>query len=170
MVKYVFKPYNSIFPELFEKEKIRLSKFITGKYQIEHEGSTAVPRLGGKGIIDIYIVSDKENLDRISSEVLRAGYEYRTRVSTDQHLFHRIDLPDPIEGIRRYHIHISYPQSVDFISAIKFRDYLKAHPKDVKKYANIKIEAARLANEDKDKYMLIKTPVIQEILSRALSK
>lgn len=62
MSKYVFKPYNSIFPELFEKEKERLSKYLTGEYQIEHVGSTAVQGLGGKGIIDIYLATPRKNL------------------------------------------------------------------------------------------------------------
>ena len=144
MSKYIFKPYNPIFPELFEKEKQRLSLFLTGNYQIEHIGSTAVPGLGGKGIIDIYIVAPKNDLDRISDEVLKSGYEYRPRVSPDQHLFHRIDLPDPIEEIRRYHVHINFPD------------------------AEAKRKAAEDANQNKDKYMAIKTPVIQEVLKKAL--
>lgn len=168
MNKYVFKPYNPIFPELFEKEKERLSKHITGEYRIEHVGSTAVPGVGGKGIIDIYVVASNEDIDRISEEVLSSGYLYRPRVSEDQHVFHRIDLPDPIEGTRRYHIHINNYDAEDFIHAIKFRDYLRKHPEDVEKYAEIKKKAADQANQDKDKYMDIKTPVIQEILRKAL--
>lgn len=168
MNKYVFKHYNSIYPELFEKEKRRLSKYLTGEYQIEHIGSTAVESLGGKGIIDIYIVASKQDLEKISKEVLESGYEYRPRVSADQHLFHRIDLPDPIEGTRRYHVHISYPGAEDFKHAIAFRNYLRKHPEDVKKYIEAKKEAAKNANQEKDKYMAIKTPVIQEILTKAL--
>lgn len=170
MSKYVFKPYDPIFSNLFKKEKERLSKYLTGNYQIEHVGSTAVPNLGGKGIIDIYIVAPKKDLDRISKEVLKSGYEFRPRVSPDQHVFHRIDLPDPIEGMRRYHIHISYPEAKDFKQAIAFRDYLKAHSEDVKKYASTKKKASLEANQDKDKYMAIKNPAIQEILKKALAK
>lgn len=167
MNKYVFKPYYPIFPELFEKEKERLSKYLTGEFRIEHVGSTAIPNLGGKGIIDIYIVAPKDQLDRMSQEVLNSGYEYRPRVSADQHVFHRIDLPDPIEGTRRYHIHISYPEADDFRQAIAFRDYLREHPEDVERYVEVKKKAANEANQDKDTYMRIKTPVIQEILEKA---
>jgi len=168
MTKYVFKPYNASFPELFEKEKARLNKFLAGDYQIEHIGSTAVPSLGGKGIIDIYIVAPKESLEKISQEVLKAGYEKRPRVSDDQHRFYRIDLSDPAEGIRRYHIHINIPEAEDFQNAIKFRDYLRQHPADVEKYAQVKIKAANDANENKDAYMAIKEPAIKEILKKAL--
>lgn len=170
MNKYVYKPYNSIFPELFDKEKIRLAKYLSGEYQIEHVGSTAVPNLGGKGIIDIYIVTPEEQIDKISQEVLDSGYEYRPRVSADQHVFHRIDLPDPIEGTRRYHIHINFSKSEDFQNAIKFRDYLRRHPEEVKRYSDIKQLAANEANQDKDKYMSIKSPIIQDILEKALKE
>lgn len=144
-------------------------QYLTGTYIIEHIGSTAVPGLGGKGIIDIYIVAPKEDLDKISKEVMKAGYESRPRISTDQHLFYRIDLPDPIEGIRRYHIHINYEEAEDFQNAIKFRDYLRNDPKAVKRYVEIKKKAAREANQDKDAYMAIKSPVIKSILKKALS-
>lgn len=170
MSKYVFKPYNDIFPELFAKEKLRLSKYLTGEYRIEHIGSTAVSGLGGKGIIDIYLVATKQDLDRISKETLKSGYESRPKVGADQHVFQRINLPDPLEGTRRYHIHISYPEAKDFKQAMAFRDYLRNHPKDVDKYSQAKKEAAENSNQDKDQYMAIKTPAIQEILSKALTE
>ena len=51
MKKYVFKPYNPKFPVLFEQEKQRIASHLKEKAPIEHVGSTAVPGLGGKGII-----------------------------------------------------------------------------------------------------------------------
>jgi len=62
-------------------------------------------------------------------------------VSADQHVFYKINLPDPVEDTRKY-------------------------PEGVEKYTEAKKEAAENANQDKDKYMAIKTPVIQEILER----
>ena len=57
MKKYVFKSYNKIFPEIFEKEKEKICDFIEETILIEHVGSTSIPNLGGKGIIDIAIAS-----------------------------------------------------------------------------------------------------------------
>lgn len=108
-------------------------------------------------------------LEKIYREVLDSGYEYRTRVSPDQHVFRSIELPDPIEGTRRYHIHISYPEAEDFRQAIIFRDYLREHPIDAGKYAQAKKKAAQESNQDKVKYMAIKTPAIHEILRKALT-
>ncbi len=170
MKKYVFKPYNPIFPILFEKEKLRLQKYLTGSYQIEHIGSTAIPKLGGKGIIDIYIAVPKGQMKQTSQEIQQAGYEFRMQASKmHHHLFHRIYLPDDLEGIRTYHVHITYPEQQDWINTLAFRDYLRTHPQDVKEYAEIKKKAATEANEDKDAYMTIKSPMMQEILQKALA-
>lgn len=68
MLKYVFRPYDPIFPKLFIKEKNRLKKFLGRTVLIEHVGSTAIPGLGGKGIIDIAIAApDKNDLLNVSS-------------------------------------------------------------------------------------------------------
>lgn len=168
MNKYVFRPYDPIFPSLFEAEKTRLESFLTGDFEIHHIGSTAVPGLGGKGIIDIYIVGQRQDLVRISDEVLKSGYEHRPRVSADQHVFHKINLPDLIEGMRSYHVHIGYIKAPDFISAIKFRDYLRKNPQDLRKYAEVKKKAAEQSNQDKDTYMAIKNPIMEEILEKAM--
>lgn len=49
--KYVFKPYLQCFPTLFNQEKERIVKHLDQDIMIEHVGSTAIPGLGGKGII-----------------------------------------------------------------------------------------------------------------------
>jgi GrpB-like predicted nucleotidyltransferase (UPF0157 family) len=171
MSNYSFKPYNKIFPELFEKEKERLTKYLSGKYRIEHCGSTAVPGLGGKGIIDIFIVTSKKNLRKISQEIINSGYEYRPRgTKITGHPFYRLELPDIIENTRRYHIHLNDFDEDDFKQAIAFRDYLRNHLEEVKKYADIKEKAVNEGKQDVFSYMDAKRATIQEILKKALGK
>lgn len=164
----MFKKYEESFPDLFEKEKERLSKYLTGYYQIEHFGSTAVPGLGGKGIIDIYIVSPISNHESIKKALVAAGYETRPGFSPSQHVSFRIELPDPIEKERRYHVHLGELESKDFKKCIKFRNFLLNHPEDAEKYAQIKKKASAEANQDRVKYMDIKSPFIEEILNKSL--
>ncbi len=170
MNKYIFKPYNPIFPTLFKKELNRLKKYLGNGFVIEHIGSTAIPDLGGKGIIDIYITASQEQREKLFEELKNAGYEYREKASTFRRSFFRADLPDPIEGKRRYHIHFGEPNSTDFQEAIAFRDYLRGHPNETKKYADVKKKAAQKANQDRTVYMQVKEPVIQEIFKKALGK
>lgn len=169
MKKYIFKPYNPIFPELFEKENQRLRSYLSGDYQIEHIGSTAVPELGGKGIIDIYIGVPKERLYEVSALIQKAGYKYSDDGSTkNEHLYFELDLPDPVEHVRRYHVHLTYPEYQDWVNALAFRDYLRKYPTEAKRYAEIKQKAAQLAMDNKDIYITTKSPLIQELLKKAL--
>lgn len=169
MKKYVFKPYNDNFPHLFEKEKNRIAQFLSGDYKIEHIGSTAVPGLGGKGIIDIMIAVSKQNVKEYSKNLQKVGYNYVEQSHIEQRLFHWQDLHDDIEHLRRYHVHVTYPDSSDWKNAIAFRDYLRTHPDDLNRYAVMKQKAAEEANENTEMYMKLKSDVIKEILIKALN-
>ena len=164
MQKYVFKPYNNNFPDLFNKEKERIAALIKA-IAIEHVGSTAIPNLGGKGIIDIAIAINKKDTNSVLSQLQSLGYEYRPIHSTPDRLFLRIDLPDTEEGIRRYHVHLTYTESNDWKEFIAFRDYLRSHPEEAQKYAEIKKKAATEANHDGEKYRKIKEPIFKKINS-----
>lgn len=169
MKKYVFKPYSNSFPKLFEKEKQRLTSHIKDVL-IEHVGSTAVPNLGGKGIIDIAIAVNKEKLKSVSEQLQKLGYEFRLSAGTSERLFFRINLHDEEEGTRIYHIHLTYLNSKDWEEMIEFRDYLRSNPEEAKQYAEIKKKAAEKAHEDREKYIKLKEPTINGILTKLLQE
>lgn len=165
MSKYVFKPYDPIFPKLFTKEQNRLKKFLEKDVLIEHVGSTAVPGLGGKGIIDIVIAADDKNgLLNVSSQLIKAGYYFDPDDGTKERLFHGRVVSDD----RKYHVHLTFKSSKDWKEMISFRDYLKTHTEDFEKYANIKKHAVTISNQDREVYIKIKEPVILKIIQKAL--
>jgi GrpB-like predicted nucleotidyltransferase (UPF0157 family) len=166
MNKYVFKGYEPIYPQLFEEEKNRLRKALDSRVKIEHFGSTAIPGLGGKGIIDIYVTAPKDNLLIVKKSIEKAGYEFRPDAGTPERLFFRRIVAKLESNEQRYHIHLTNDGNPGFIQDISFRDYLRSHPEDLNKYAEIKVKAAAEANNDKDAYMKIKEPFIQEILAK----
>lgn len=165
MKKYVFKPYSQIFPELFEKEKQRILAHAKTALTIEHIGSTAVPGLGGKGIIDIAIAVDKQELNSVSRQLQSLGYEFRPTFSTPDRLYFIIYLPDSEEENRRYHIHLTYLENSEWKEFIRFRNYLRSHPKEVQEYAEIKRQAALEANHEGERYRKIKEPMFKKISS-----
>lgn len=168
MKKYVFKPYLPIFPQLFEHEKQRIQRILDNSDLIEHVGSTAIPSLGGKGIIDIYIATRKDKMILLSEKLHDIGYEYNTAGGNKERRFHSQDLPDPVEKVRRYHVHVTFLGSQEWIRAIKLRDYLRLHPEYVQKYAEAKKLAAEEANEDRETYLKIKTTILEEIIKKSL--
>lgn len=155
MKKYVFKPYSEQFPGLFEREKKRILA-VLGGLSIEHVGSTAVPGLGGKGIIDIAIGAKREDFERAKAALVGLGYEFRPSFSTSERLYFVSFLPDEDEGTRRYHVHVVEPEGAEWRQLVGFRDYLRLHPEEAREYAEIKKAAALEADEDGKKYRQLK--------------
>jgi GrpB-like predicted nucleotidyltransferase (UPF0157 family) len=172
--KYIFRPYNPIFPKLFQAERERLQKVLGEDAQIDHIGSTAVPGLGGKGVIDISVAVSKNKWPEISEKLKSLGYEYKKKETEreKERLFFMANLPDEELGTRLYHIHLSYPESPELLKQIGFRDYLRIHPEATKEYAEIKKLAAETAqkfktkNEMRDTYEQVKKDFIESILKK----
>lgn len=172
--KYIFRPYNPIFAILFEKEQKRLQNILGEFVRIEHIGSTAVPGLGGKGVIDISISTPKSDWENISLKLTGLGYEYKKKEPEreKEKLFFMTHLPDEELGNRIYHIHLSYPESPELKKEIGFRDYLINHPEKAEEYAEIKKLAAEKAqklstkDEMRDTYGQIKKDFIEKILKK----
>lgn len=166
MKKYVFKPYNDLFPFLFNKEKQRIAPQLSQSISIEHIGSTAVPGLGGKGIIDIAIAVDKTLLNETKNKLQELGYEFRPSFSTPDRLYFNIHLPDLEEGSRRYHLHLTYPESKEWKELIDFRDYLLENPEMVQEYTELKKNAVVEADQDGEKYRKMKAPIFEKVSER----
>ncbi len=147
--KYTFKPYNAQYPHLFAVEKSRLTEHIQA--DIQHVGSTAVPNLGGKGIIDIAIAT--ESIEETSKQLEMLGYEFHKNGSTAERLFFR-------KG-HEYHIHLMHPNSQELKDLIIFRDLLKADLEVMQQYAEIK----KRANGNKTLYRELKKQLIEPTLS-----
>jgi len=162
MKKYVFKPYSKIFPELFKKEKERIVSHLNQQLIIEHVGSTAVPGLGGKGIIDIAIAVDKENIESVSKQIQAIGYEFRPFFSTPDRFYFITHHQDPEEGSRRYHVHLTGLASKEWKKLTGFRDFLLSSPENLQEYAELKKKAVGEADQDGEKYRKIKEPMFEK--------
>jgi GrpB-like predicted nucleotidyltransferase (UPF0157 family) len=162
MGKYTFKPYSDSFPLLFSKEKERIAPHLPSSACIEHVGSTAVPSLGGKGIIDIAIAVDKAMMEEAKNRLQELEYEFRPSFSTADRFYFIIYLPDPEEGNRRYHVHLTYPQSKEWKELTGFRDFLLSNPDALQEYAELKKKAAIEAGQDGEKYRKAKEPMFQK--------
>lgn len=162
MSKYTFKPYSPLFSGLFVKEKARIAPHFRFPASIEHVGSTAVPGLGGKGIIDIAIAVDKECMEEAKSNLQELGYEFRPSFSTPDRFYFIIYLPDPEEISRRYHIHLTYPESKEWKELVGFRDFLLSDSDALQEYAELKKDAALTAGQNGEKYRKMKEPMFQK--------
>ena len=151
MQKYVFRKYNPEYPAFFTSEKKKISKILSSTTKIEHIGSTAIPNLGGKGILDIIIGVSKSEFTKAKHNLEKTGYEFREKVSDPERLFFRIDYPYKNKE-RRVHIHLTELNGQEWKKLIGFRDYLLKNSEAAKQYAKIKKEGVKKACGDCEKY------------------
>ncbi|OGM26385.1 hypothetical protein A3D00_04480 [Candidatus Woesebacteria bacterium RIFCSPHIGHO2_02_FULL_38_9] len=181
--KYSYQDYDPRSPSLFEKERDRLNSLLerggVKDIIIEHFGSSAVPGLGGKSVIDTYIAVPRDKMQTASDLLKTSGYVYDEAGSSkeQERLFHTAVLPDGEGGTKTYHTHITFHENGEpgenFRLSMAFRDYLRNHPEEAEIYAKAKKDAATAAaklydegkpDEARRKYMEIKTPVIARLL------
>lgn len=174
-MNYSFLPYDPVFPELFKKEKFYLQKLLGDNTVIEHFGSTSIFGLGGKGVIDIYIVVPKDKIKSVSKTLQENGYVFKDFFKDEDHLFHQID--KKTGDIKyHYHIHLSSIGNNNFKDCIAFRDYLRMNPEEIKKYSDIKKDALNKIKDIADKkekvriYLKTKGLIIRNVIIKHNNK
>ena len=167
MQKYVFRKYNPEYRAFFTSEKKKIAKALGSTAKIEHVGSTAIPNLGGKGILDIAVGVSKSKIAEAKKKLEKVGYEFREKASYPERLFFRIDYLYK-NGKRRIHIHLTKFNGQDWKEMIGFRDYLLKHPEAVEQYIKIKKEGVKKALGNGEIYKKHKEKFIENILRKAL--
>jgi GrpB-like predicted nucleotidyltransferase (UPF0157 family) len=129
---------------------------------IEHTGSTAVPGLAAKPVIDITLaVADSANEAVYVPALAGAGYVLCIR-EPEWHQHRMFKGPDT-----DVNLHIFSSGCPEIGRILRFRDWLRTHPKDRELYARTKRALARERWKSVDEYAIAKTAVIEEILARA---
>ena len=166
--KYSFNKYSNKYGQLFNEEKTKL-KNIFPRVKIEHVGSTSIPGLGGKGIIDIAIKTPRNKLNQFLKKLEGLGYKYnKEHPRNDESVFLQKRIRyDGKE--RRIHIHLTLDDKF-WNSFIVVRDYLRNHDKECDNYTRIKKEAIKHAKGEGKKYRKYKNPFLEKILKLALKE
>ncbi len=164
MEKYALYPYQENFPVLFEKEKKRILSHLKPSFQIEHVGSTAVPGLPGKGIIDLAMLAPDQSLHDLEHSLVDLGYLYRAHASRNDHAFWRTDLPDPDWSIRRYHLHVYFSKNQEWKQLLRFRNRLRTDSQAKKAYIACKKKAVEQSKGNGEVYRSCKQDLIEQLL------
>jgi GrpB-like predicted nucleotidyltransferase (UPF0157 family) len=152
--------------ERFARARAELLTVLPADATIEHVGSTSVPGLAAKPIIDILVTTSRVDELRTDMQAIQAlGYYYNPKYFADDldHLFLRRDA----DGRRAEHLHIFHPRSPAPQSDRTFRDYLIAHPDAAQRYGEAKRAAAQINPESRGQYGQAKEAVLQELLHSA---
>lgn len=167
-------PYDPTWTQSFRMEKEHLLSCLPNDLirRIEHFGSTAVPGLSAKPIVDILV--EVTNLEatkvRIVPILEAQGYDYFWRPS------HGEDVPpfyawfikrDPQTGVRTHHVHMVESHFTEHWDRLIFRDYLIEHPHVAKEYEALKMLLAAESPRDREAYTQGKTDFIVKVTEQA---
>lgn len=145
--------YNPEWATLFEQEKARLLA-VAGDYieEIQHVGSTAVPGLAAKPIIDIMIaIRGLSLVEKTVAPIESLGYGYMGEYGLPERHFFRKPTNDSWSN-RTHHIHMVLKGSNQWVNQFHFRDYLRAHPETRQQYEDLKRELATQFRDDRIAY------------------
>ncbi len=156
--------YDPHWPEEFEMLRSRIALVLDELANaIEHVGSTAVPGLAAKPIIDIDILLRSVSaLPTVCTRLGSLGYEHRG----DLGVAGREAFRTP-PGQFAHHLYVCPPGSQEYSRHIAFRDYLRSHPEDASAYAALKRNLADEFATDREAYNQGKTEFVRQILHRA---
>jgi GrpB-like predicted nucleotidyltransferase (UPF0157 family) len=157
-------PYDGSWPERFEEERARLVEAIGAWISggVHHVGSTAVPGLEAKPIIDILVgVSDLESSRACFEPLAELEYLYAPYLPEEMHWFCK---PDPAH--RTHHLHLIPVDSRRFHDELAFRDQLRSDAELAERYAALKRELAARYPRDREAYTDGKSTFISLSLSQ----
>jgi GrpB-like predicted nucleotidyltransferase (UPF0157 family) len=164
------RDYDPKWPVLFDEECSRLGSVFGPAVTIEHVGSTSVPGLAAKPIIDLLVgvASLAEAKSVCMGPLLALGYTYISEYEAwlPGELFFRKGMPGPWT----HHAHvmeISHPRRQELLL---FRDYLRAHPETASAYGSLKKSLALAFGDDIAGYRNAKAQFIGTVMSKAQSE
>ena len=165
-------PYDPRWPGLFEQERLHLMACLPPGLvgRIEHFGSTAVPGLVAKPIVDILVevTSLEQTRQRIAPVLEAQGYDYFWRPSSgdDTPPFYAWFIKRDRSGNRTHHIHM-VEAGFEHWDRLLFRDYLIAHPGVASEYGDLKQKLSAAHHSDRIAYTQAKSDFIQRVTDEA---
>ena len=163
----IIVPYDPFWPVSFQEEAARIKSAVGSLLtSLEHIGSTSVPGLAAKPVIDMLAgLNSLSDTPALVASLSPLGYVYepeREQVLPDRRYFSKMK-----KGLLGYHLHMVEPSTDFYIRHLAFRDYLRAHPDAAAEYAALKIKLSKQYRSDREGYTNAKTAFIKDIENKA---
>ena len=163
--------YDPDWPLQFDRLRQRALNVLGGvPLSVEHVGSTAVPGLAGKPVIDIdVVVSSPECVSVALDRLATVGYALKGRGDVVASVSGLTATRWP-PGERRHHLYIVIAGSRIHRERLAFRDYLRAHPEQAQRYGDLKRRAAEDAGGSWERYAQIKQGYVRDVLRAPIAR
>ena len=159
--------YDPAWPAEYEAERGRIRAALDADLlmEIQHIGSTAIPGMAAKPIIDILLmVHEGAERGRVIQGLQKLGYVYWAENPEPGRMFFVKGMP-PFGTRRTHHVHV-FDDGAERRHRIAFRDYLRLHADAAQEYAELKRQLAERFVNDRDAYTLGKDEFIANICAR----
>lgn len=159
--------YDPGWPAQYETEARAIRAALAGRagFELAHFGSTAIPGLAAKPIIDIMLISADHAAWPARIEPIEGlGYVFWADNPRRDRLFFVKGMP-PFGARRTHHVHVRTPE--DASTALVFCEYLRRHPEEAARYAALKRELAARHPTDRDAYTEGKSRYVDDIVRKA---
>ncbi len=168
-MKVVVEPHDPRWADLFKTESELVAQALAPNViAIHHIGSTAIPTIYAKPIIDMLIeVTDIEEVDVQNPAMEALGYEAMGEYGIPGRRYFR---KDDDAGIRTHHAHTFAVGSPEVERHLAFRDYMLAHPECAQQYSALKRQLADAHPDDINSYMDGKDGFIKDIDVKAAAR
>jgi GrpB-like predicted nucleotidyltransferase (UPF0157 family) len=153
-------PHDPNWSKLFKAEANKLAAVLGQEViAIHHIGSTAIPNISAKPIVDILVeVYDIEQIDEFNEEMMKLGYQPKGEFGIPgRRFFIKGD-----DSTRTHHVHTFQTGHPRIERYLNFRDYMMAHPEEAQAYSRLKEKLAQRFPEDIKGYMAGKDRFIKE--------
>ncbi len=166
MDAFEIREYDQGWPDAFRDAAGRLRMALgESADRIDHVGSTSVPGLASKDVIDIQVsVEHGTDLDNVARVLEEAGWTLLPGIHSDhavpglppdERSWRKAFLREP-RGYRRVNVHVRVAGEANQRYPLLFRDYLRGHPRSAQAYATLKKDLALLLPDDIDRYADVK--------------
>ena len=156
--------YDAGWPAAYESLSARVREALGALVlRVEHVGSTAVPGLASKPIVDLYAVVEAEMLPEAISRLAALGYVHEGELGIPGRAAFAWPADEP-----RHHLYVCAPDHEGLVELLRFRDHLRAHPADAMAYGDLKRSLANEHRDDRDAYSRGKDDFVNGILGKVL--
>jgi GrpB-like predicted nucleotidyltransferase (UPF0157 family) len=166
MAVTLVEKYNPEWPKWFEEIKaFSGGKIAKACLRVEHVGSTSIPGMTAKPIIDLIIVIKPESWEEMKSLLEELGFCYRGNQGIPEREVFRLK-DETI--LPTHHLYVCPKHSFELKKETAFRDYMKKHKADRERLGVLKWSLAEKFNNDRQAYMDGKDAMVKEITQKAL--
>ncbi len=160
----IIASYDPAWADRFREESTRIASVFGGELlAIYHIGSTSIPGMSAKPVIDIMpVVRDISKVDTFNEGMIERGYTPKGEYGIAGRRFF---IKDP--GVRTHQVHTYQPDNPEVRWHLDFRDYLIAHEDAARQYVQLKVGLAQQHRYDVEAYTQGKAAFIKGVLAKA---